>query len=70
MKPYFDILQAVNGTEGIKMATEHSPDLIISDIMMPEINGLDLCKKVKANINTSHIPIILLTALTSDEQQI
>jgi len=58
----FRILEAVNGKEGIEMASVHSPDIIISDIMMPEIDGLELCARVKSDIATSHIPVILLTS--------
>ncbi len=54
--------EAKNGTEGIQMAEELVPDLIISDIMMPDTNGLILCKTLKENVATSHIPIMLLTA--------
>lgn len=58
----FNVLTASNGSEGIKLATENVPDLIISDVMMPEMNGFVMCEKLKGNIDTSHIPIVLLTA--------
>lgn len=58
----YRFIQASNGKEGIELAHEHSPDLIISDIMMPEMDGLTFCNFLKNNIVTSHIPIILLTA--------
>ncbi|MHC1705667.1 MAG: two-component regulator propeller domain-containing protein [Tenuifilaceae bacterium] len=61
---------AVNGAEGIDKAIEFQPDLIISDVLMPEIDGIEFCKRLKSDIQTSHIPIILLTALTSLEYQI
>lgn len=58
----FRILQASNAPEGYKIALEFIPDLIISDIMMPGIDGFRFCEKIKNCTNTSHIPIILLTA--------
>ncbi|SFZ94209.1 hypothetical protein SAMN05428642_1042 [Flaviramulus basaltis] len=61
----FEIMQAFNGEEGLKMATSNFPDLIISDVMMPIMDGIEFAKKLKLNTNTSHIPIILLTARTS-----
>lgn len=66
----YQILKANNGTDGWKLAFEQVPDLIVSDIMMPGLDGLQLCKKVKSTIETSHIPVILLTAKTSVEHEI
>lgn len=61
----YKIHEAVNGREALEVLTAHHIDLIVSDIMMPEMNGIDFCKQLKGNIRTSHIPIILLTAKTS-----
>jgi signal transduction histidine kinase/ligand-binding sensor domain-containing protein/DNA-binding response OmpR family regulator len=66
----FQTLEAVNGKEGIEMAKIHSPDFIISDIMMPEMDGLEMCAKIKSDIATSHIPVILLTSKSSVEDHI
>lgn len=65
----FLILQAENGEEGVKMAEEHNPDIIVSDIMMPKKNGIELTRQLKGDIRTSHIPIILLTAKTTDDDK-
>lgn len=62
----FNILQAGNGEEGILMAEETIPDIIVSDIMMPKVDGIQLTRQLKEDIRTSHIPIILLTAKNSE----
>ena len=62
LKGDYDLVFANNGEEGIKKAQKFIPDLVISDIMMPKKNGIDLCRALKNDLATSHIPIILLTA--------
>ncbi len=62
----YAIQTATNGKDGLNIAMEKNPDLIISDIMMPEIDGLELCKRIKSDVRTSHIPVILLTARTTN----
>ena len=69
-KNNYQILEAENGEIGIAKALEKMPDLIISDIMMPEIDGIQLCNTLKTNELTSHIPIILLTAKVGEENEI
>lgn len=64
----YTILSASNGELGLKMAIEHVPDIILSDIMMPKLNGLTMCQTLKQDIRTSHIPIILLSAKSSPEE--
>ncbi|MEE9364427.1 MAG: two-component regulator propeller domain-containing protein [Cellulophaga sp.] len=61
----YNIYEAENGEEAIEIAKSKHLDLIISDIMMPVMDGIELCKNIKTNIKTSHIPVILLTARTS-----
>ncbi|MDF2189545.1 hybrid sensor histidine kinase/response regulator transcription factor [Paraflavitalea sp. CAU 1676] len=70
LRQHFTILEAANGKEGWQKALGHHPDLVVSDISMPEMNGIDLCKKIKKDQRTSHIPVILLTALAGEQQQL
>jgi len=67
LKTLYTVVEASNGQEGVRKAQEIIPDLIISDIMMPEVDGCELCRIIKNNILTSHIPVILLTARSSEE---
>ena len=66
----YKIFEAADGREGLQIAEKEVPDLIISDIMMPVMNGLDFCRQIKENIITSHIPVIMLTARSLDENQV
>ena len=58
----YQLIEASNGSEGFELAKKYVPDIIISDVMMPIVGGLELCKMIKSEIKTSHIPVILLTA--------
>lgn len=66
----YNILTASNGKEGVKMAVRHVPDLIICDVMMPVMDGLECCRHIKSEISTSHIPVLMLTACSLDEQRV
>jgi len=66
----FEILEASNGDAALELVLKYMPDLIISDIMMPGIDGLELCKRIKTDKTVCHIPLILLTAKSSEEQQL
>ncbi len=66
----FRIIEAADGEEACSKAARHVPDLVISDVMMPNMNGIELCQALKSSFVTSHIPIILLTAKTATEYKI
>jgi ligand-binding sensor domain-containing protein/signal transduction histidine kinase/DNA-binding response OmpR family regulator len=66
----YQIFEASNGEIALAKIPEINPDIIISDIMMPGLDGIELCKRIKGNRNTSHIPFILLTAKYTEEQQL
>lgn len=70
LKNTFNIVEAVNGREGWQKALALHPNLIVSDVSMPEMSGVELCKKIRDDYRTNHIPIILLTALTEEKDQL
>lgn len=70
LKDSFHIVEAVNGKDGWQKALSMHPKLIVSDISMPEMNGIDLCKKIKADPRTAFIPVIILTALIAEGDQL
>lgn len=63
----YNLLMAENGEEGLKLARRELPDLVITDVMMPMMNGFECCKRIKEDLKTCHIPVIVLTALIGDE---
>lgn len=66
----YNVILAVDGQEGINRALQHIPSLIITDVLMPKVNGFDVCRTLKSNMITRNIPIICLTACATDEQKI
>lgn len=66
----FEVQHAINGTEGLESALALVPDLIVTDVMMPEMNGFDFCAAIKTNPVTDHIPVIMLTARAEDADRI
>ena len=70
LSPVYQILTATNGVEALKVLEGHTVNLIVSDIMMPEMDGLELCDRIKSDLDYSHIPIVLLTAKTTLQSKI
>ena len=66
----YNIIMASNGSEGVKKAAKYVPDLIVCDVMMPVMDGLECCNRIKSETITSHIPVLMLTACTLDEQRV
>lgn len=66
----YNILAAADGLQGLRMATKYVPDIIICDVMMPVMDGLECVKGLKEEVSTSHIPVLMLTACTLDEQRV
>lgn len=66
----YTVIEAAYGSEGIRKAMKYVPDLIISDVMMPGMDGIECCRRLKSELQTCHIPVILLTACSLDEQRI
>ena len=70
LEEYYNVVEATQGKEALDMLSTHNIDFIVSDLMMPVMDGMELSKRVKANINISHIPFLMLTAKTSNETRI
>jgi signal transduction histidine kinase/ligand-binding sensor domain-containing protein/DNA-binding response OmpR family regulator len=70
LKMYYNIIEASNGKEGWSRVVSDLPDLVVSDVMMPQMNGMELCGKIKNDPRVSHVPVILLTARTAEEQKL
>jgi len=70
LKAFYRIVEASNGKEGWQKALSSHPQLVVSDISMPQMSGIDLCKKIKSDKRSKHIPVLLLTALTEEDDQL
>ena len=70
LAPHYNIVEATNGKEGLDKALAVGPDMVITDVMMPVMDGLELCRLLKKNVNISHIPVVMLTAKNTIEHQI
>ena len=66
----YTVIEASNGQEGLQQAMKYVPDAIICDVMMPVMDGIECCRRLKSEVQTSHIPVMMLTAYTMDEQKI
>ena len=69
LKDEYNIVTAPDGREGVRLAAKYVPDLIICDVMMPVMDGLECCRIIKDEVSTSHIPVLMLTACSMDEQR-
>lgn len=69
LKDEYTMIFASNGKDGVRLAAKYVPDLIICDVMMPVMDGLECCRRIKEEMSTSHIPVLLLTACSMDEQR-
>lgn len=70
MKEDYNVITAPNGKEGLRKASKYVPDLIVCDVMMPGMDGMECCSKLKSETVTSHIPVLMLTACSLDEQKV
>lgn len=66
----YHVIKAKNGEHGLKLAISEAPDLIVTDLMMPKMDGMELCERLKTSLETSHIPIIMLTARAGEDNKI
>ena len=69
-KKRYKVFTAEDGFAGLKLAKENNPDVILTDVQMPNMNGYEFCKEIRRNFDTSHIPVIMLTASNTIDHQI
>ena len=67
---YFDVVTAMNGADALEAVQRTKPDIVLLDVMMPGIDGIEVCRRIKANPATQHIPVIMVTALDQPEDRV
>jgi two-component system, cell cycle response regulator len=67
---YFDVVTAMNGLDALESIQRTKPDIILLDVMMPGIDGIEVCKRIKADAATQHIPVVMVTALDQPEDRV
>ncbi len=67
---YFDVVTASNGPDGLKAAAEHKPDLVLLDVMMPGMDGFEVCRRLKADAELAHVPVVMVTALDAPSDRV
>lgn len=70
MAEYYDVVTAQSGPEALKKVSDSSPDVVLLDVMMPGMDGFEVCRQIKANPQTAHIPVVMVTALTDTEDRV
>lgn len=66
----YRVITASNGADGVRLAARYVPDIVVCDVMMPVMDGLECCRRIKEEVSTSHIPVLMLTACSMDEQRV
>lgn len=70
MEDSYRVITASDGADGVRMAARYVPDLVVCDVMMPVMDGLECCRRIKQEVSTSHVPVLMLTACSMDEQRV
>src|ERR1700744_4325305 len=67
---YFEVVSAFNGLDALARIEEHAPDIVLLDVMMPGMDGFEVCRRIKANPRTAHIPVVMVTALDQPSDRV
>src|SRR5271168_4438580 len=67
---YFEVVTAFNGLDALARMEEHEPDIVLLDVMMPGMDGFEVCRRIKANPKTAHIPVVMVTALDQSSDRV